>query len=149
MSALEKVSFEELYMQIQRRLSVEFRERLDKLVPGSQALILGELISGGPQNISALADGLGITKGGVTGLSDKLVAGGLARRKRHEADRRVVFLEVTDEGRAVMRLYRQEIQSSVKYIFACLSDDDMEHLIRIYQQVLNRLDGREEEEKAW
>jgi DNA-binding MarR family transcriptional regulator len=53
-----------------------------------------------PLKASELADRLGLTPGSVTALIDRLAARGLAQRRPHESDRRVVLVEMTEEGRA-------------------------------------------------
>jgi DNA-binding MarR family transcriptional regulator len=136
--------FEELYLEFQRKVSTEWHKRLDRLVSGSQAMILRKLEVNGPQNVSALADSLHITPGAVTGLSDKLISSGYANRKRDTNDRRVVHLEITDQGKEILRQFRTEIKSVVEQFFVGLSDEDIHHLIRIYQKVLMNIDEQKE-----
>jgi len=50
-------------------------------------------------NVRNLALDLGVTPGNVTSIVDRLVAQGLVRRSESPEDRRVVLLELTDEGR--------------------------------------------------
>jgi DNA-binding MarR family transcriptional regulator len=50
---------------------------------------------------SALADRLGMTRGGISKLADRLVAKGLIIRRAKAADRRFQSLALTREGRAV------------------------------------------------
>ncbi|TCS95878.1 MarR family winged helix-turn-helix transcriptional regulator [Hazenella coriacea] len=137
--------FEELYMEVQRKVSAEWHKRLDPLISASQALILRKLDKSGPQKITILADGLCITPGAVTSLSDKLISSGYAIRKRDTKDRRVVYLEITDPGRELLNQYRAEVKSTVKDFFVGLPDEDIDHLIRIYQMVLRNIDKPKEE----
>lgn len=138
-------NMEELYMKVQRKVSSEWHRRLDPLVSGSQAMILWKLRENGPQKVSALADRLQITPGAVTSLSDKLISSGYAERKRDTKDRRVVYLEITEQGREVLQQYRAVIRSTVKQFFTGLPDEDIHHLIRIYEQVLKNIDQQKEE----
>lgn len=128
--------FEELYVEIQRNVSVEWQKRLDRLVSGSQAAILRSLAINGPQNASALAERLRITPGAVTSLSDKLISRGYAHRNRDANDRRVVLLEITDQGREILQQFKEENKNIVKQLFSGLPEEDIDHLIRIYQHVL-------------
>lgn len=129
-------AFEELYLEFQRKVSGEWHKRLDRLVSGSQAAILWSLHYEGPQNASKLAAGLGITPGAVTSLSDKLISSGYAIRKKDEQDRRVVYLEITPEGRVALEQFRHEMKNIIDKFFAGVSEQDLEHLIRIFRQVL-------------
>lgn len=139
---------EELYLQVQRKVSAEWHKRLDPLVSGSQSLILRSLDVNGPEKVSSLAERLGITPGAVTSLSDKLIAGGYAVRNRDTVDRRVVHLEITDQGREILLKYRAELKNTVEDIFVGLSEADIDHLLRIYRQVLTNMNHRREENKA-
>ena len=51
---------------------------------------------------SALARGMGMTRGGVTKLADRLIAKGLVVRRPGTEDRRYQALELTREGRALV-----------------------------------------------
>ena len=48
--------------------------------------------------MSDLSRILGVTKGAVTGLTDRLIKAGLLRRARSQKDRRVVYITLTPEG---------------------------------------------------
>lgn len=132
-------------MEFQRKVSVEWNKRLDKLVSGSQAIILRSLEEKGPQNASTLAKHLRITPGAVTSLSDKLITNGYAQRKRDSNDRRMVLLEITEQGREILQLFKVEIKSVVQQFFSGLPDEDINHLIRIYQHVLMNISTKKEE----
>lgn len=150
MSDISKLTeFEELYTEFQRKVSVEWNKRLDRLVSGSQAMILWRLEALGSQNVSTLAESLRITPGAVTGLSDKLISSGYAIRTRDDIDRRIVYLEITDEGREVLKQFRVEIKSVVEHFFSGLPVEDINHLIRIYQHVLKNISTQNVGDSEW
>ncbi len=132
--------FEELYMNVQRRVSSEWQRRLDKHVSGSQAMILWMLEYKGPQKSSVLAERLCITPGAITSLSDKLIKSGYAIRERDKDDRRVVHLKITEKGRDILSYYRLEIKQAIEHLFTGLPEEDIEHLIRIYRKVLENIE---------
>ena len=131
--------FEELYVEFQRNVSVEWQKRMDRLVSSSQVMILRSLASKGPQNASTLAESLRITPGAVTSLSDKLIASGYAHRQRDGNDRRIVLLEITDKGHDILQQFKEENKNVVKQLFSGLPEEDIDHLIRIYQHVLKNI----------
>jgi DNA-binding MarR family transcriptional regulator len=132
--------FEDLYILIQRKVSAKWHKRMDPLVSGSQALILRILDVNGPQKVSAIASRLDITPGAVTSLCDKLIACGYANRKRDTEDRRVVHLEITDQGREILLMYKAEMKRAVEELFHGVSEEDVSHLVRIYKQVLKNIE---------
>lgn len=139
-------AFEELYLDFQRKVSAEWHKRMDRLVSGSQATILWKLEYGGPQKASTLAARMDITPGAITSLSDKLISSGYAVRTRDADDRRVVYLEITDQGRELLRQFRVETKSIMEHFFKGISEEDIHHLIRIYEQVLRNIDKEKEVE---
>lgn len=137
--------FEELYIGIHRKITAEWQRRLDRLISGSQALILWKLEKKGPQKVTTLAEQLCITPGAVTSLADKLIASGYATRERDTSDRRVVNLIITDKGKELLQMFRADSRQAVEQVFDGVSDEDIEHLIRIYRKVLSNLELKKEE----
>lgn len=142
-------AFEEVYLEFQRKVSGEWHKRLDRLVSGSQANILWCLHYDGPQSVSRLAASMDITPGAVTGLSDKLISSGYAVRRKDEQDRRVVYLDITPEGRVALEQFRQEMKQIVDKFFAGVPEQDLEHLVRIFRQVLVNIEQMKMEDTAW
>ena len=66
-----------------------------------QYLPLYKLLRGDCDTVAALARNLEIDPGAMTRAVDRLEAKGLVQRERSTADRRVVHLALTDEGRTV------------------------------------------------
>lgn len=69
----------------------------------AQWVPLFKLSIGSASTVAELARGCQLDTGGMTRLLDRLEAKGLVRRVRSSEDRRVVNLELTDEGRAAAK----------------------------------------------
>jgi DNA-binding MarR family transcriptional regulator len=67
-----------------------------------QLVALRTVRDGGRLNMSELTDELGITRGAVTGLVDRLEEGGFLVRKPSPMDRRLIFLELTATGKKTL-----------------------------------------------
>jgi DNA-binding MarR family transcriptional regulator len=134
---------EEAFRQLFRRIKAAWTRFEVQGVSSSQASILEKLHNEGPLKVSQIADALWITAGAVTSLSDKLIAGGFAERSRSEEDRRVVFLEITDNGREILAEFRRHRKEVVDGFFGKLSDEDAKHLIRIYNLMLEENEASE------
>ncbi|HET7757895.1 MAG TPA: MarR family transcriptional regulator, partial [Steroidobacteraceae bacterium] len=70
----------------------------------------------GPKSASDLCKGISYDAGAMTRMLDRLEAKGLIRRRRSPEDRRLVHLELTEEGRAAYPRMR-EISMSVQNRF--------------------------------
>lgn len=74
----------------------------------------------------------------ITRLVDKMVAKGLAERKAPEKDRRVVRISATARGRALLGELDEAIETTLRKV-SCIEDDDMAVLVRLLDDVRERL----------
>lgn len=130
----------ELFYNILRRMKKEWHKELQHGINPSQYLILKTLKHSGPQKANELAEAIQMTPGAITGASDKLVSEGYAERKGAMKDRRVVYLEITDQGEHILESMIENQKKATERFFEGLSDEDISHLIRIYHQISNNLD---------
>lgn len=72
-----------------------------------QALLVERLIS--PRTMGQIAEALGCDKSNVTGLISRLEARGLVARTTDEHDRRIKWLTLTEDGKAVREMLRDQI----------------------------------------
>lgn len=89
-----------------------------------------------PGTVAALARVCQLDAGGTTRLLDRLEAKGLVRRERSVEDRRVVNLELTDEGRAAAQQLPAVLQGLQQSLLQGFSADEeaqlRSYLARLY-----------------
>ena len=89
------------------RLARNLRRETERFgVTAHQATLLALVSSQPGMSLRQLADSEGISPPSLSGHVDRLEAAGLLRRVRSTEDRRRVGLELTPEGRAVLRRIR-------------------------------------------
>ena len=85
---------------------------------------------GAPKNMSSIAKELSVTVGTLTIAMNSLVKKGYVVRRRGDADRRVVYISLSDRGRSAYehhaRFHREMIQS----VMEDLEPGELETLIR-------------------
>lgn len=136
---VERQELLEQFNNTLKKMKKAWSDNLKEVNP-SQFYILKCLADTGPQKATYLADLLQMTPGAITGASDKLVAKGYVERKGATQDRRVVYIEITDKGKELLEsMYEKQRIVTAKF-FEGLSDEDVQHLIRIYRQISNNLD---------
>jgi DNA-binding MarR family transcriptional regulator len=81
---------------------VEASAEVDQRVSPPQLRMLVLIQAHPGTNLSALATWMEIHPSSATRICDRLVQGKLVTRTEHEADRRNVQLDLTDEGRALL-----------------------------------------------
>ena len=72
-----------------------------------------------------------VSNGNVTGLAERLVAQGLLERRASPNDRRAQLVSLTAEGRRAFRAMARTHESWIAEIFADLSPNDIEALMRL------------------
>ncbi|MFE7747894.1 MarR family winged helix-turn-helix transcriptional regulator [Streptomyces sp. NPDC057428] len=82
----------------------------------------------GPPRMADLAERLDVVPRAVTTLVDGLEASGRVRRAPDPTNRRVVRIEITEEGRAVLRSMRAARKAAAEEILAPLTADQREVL---------------------
>lgn len=130
----------ELFWRVSRGLSSIWKKKFEQQLSNTQAYILIHLDSKGPQKITNLAEVLDITPGAISSISDKLIAAGLIVRCRDEVDRRVVYLDITPIGKKMLKEIKEEARIVVNKCFNGLPEEDIHHLIRIYETILINID---------
>jgi DNA-binding MarR family transcriptional regulator len=87
-----------------------------------------------------VSERLVVTRATVTGLLDSLERKGYATRKPHPTDRRMLLVEITDEGRRVADEMREQIHRMEKKWFEVLSREEQEQFIQFMWRIQDRLE---------
>ncbi|MFJ8864865.1 MarR family transcriptional regulator [Streptomyces sp. NBC_00111] len=82
----------------------------------------------GPPRMADLAERLDVVPRAVTTLVDGLEASGRVRRAPDPTNRRVIRIEITEEGRAVLRSMRDARKAAAEEILAPLTAEQREVL---------------------
>lgn len=108
-----------------------------------QWIILKSLYRRGVMPAREVADGCGLTPANTTGIVDRLVNAGLATRTRSETDRRVVFVEITPQGKAKVHEVIGVAEGSLSSMFNGWSDKELTEL----RQLLGRFQMSPEDQQ--
>jgi DNA-binding MarR family transcriptional regulator len=91
---------------------------------------------GGRMRMSELADGVLLSRSGLTRLADRMERDGLLRRQRCEEDQRGWFAEITDDGRELFARARRTHLDGVRERFLNnLSRDEQRTLAALWEKV--------------
>lgn len=101
----------------------------------SHVLVLSHLKNNGKSRPSDIAKILGLTPPTLSYLSDKLVRKKLAVRTADESDRRIIFLEITDAGVALLERATAEGQRLRRNLFEKLDEQERELLAKLYKKL--------------
>jgi DNA-binding MarR family transcriptional regulator len=87
-------------------------------------MVLARLTRDGPQRLTDLAAGEGLSQPGMTQLIGRLERDGLVRRTASTADRRGVLVAVTGAGRALVERRRAERAAALHELLGRLDAED-------------------------
>lgn len=135
----ERQELPELFSSLLRKMKKAWGKEIQG-INHSQYFILKNLRQSGPQKAVELAETLQLTPGAITGAADKLVAEGYAERKGDKADRRVVYLEITEKGRQLIEPMLENQHKVTARFFEGLPAEDIHHLIRIFSKISDNLE---------
>ncbi|HEY0766413.1 MAG TPA: MarR family transcriptional regulator [Steroidobacteraceae bacterium] len=102
----------EMLAALDRELEADRRLAPLELSAAQFIIIANLAVAEGPMSASDLCKGISYDAGAMTRMLDRLASKGLIRRNRSTHDRRLMHLELTDEGRAAYPRMR-EISLSV------------------------------------
>jgi len=125
-----------------RRLIVAMPDQVDGLarVTAEQFAVLSLLRDRGPLSMSELAIARKVALNTATTLVDRLVAATLVERSGHPGDRRIVKVDVTLKGRALVERLRAARRDAARRLLDELSDDEVDRVVAA-MPALGRLAG--------
>lgn len=110
----------------------------------SEFAVLEVLLHKGPLPIGDVGDHMLLTRGSMTYVVDKLEEEGLIRRRRCEEDRRIIYAELTEEGRELIEEVFSEHAALLRRLTKGLSSAEKEKATAL----LKRLGKLAEEQSA-
>lgn len=126
--------------QVSNHVSQAFARKLAaKDVTVAEWALLRVLHGGPPMSPSQLADDMGMTRGAITKLADRLLAKSLIAREPSPEDGRSHTLRLTARGAKMVPKLAALADQNETQCFAHLADADRRALRRILQQTAARL----------
>jgi DNA-binding MarR family transcriptional regulator len=115
---------------IEKRIRAYLKSEFDSTLPRFD--VLSALFrETAPITMSQLTDHLLVSNGNLTGLVNRLVEDGLIQRESDPGDRRAQRVMLTTQGRAAFREMAQKHEALVDSLFAAMSDEDMENMLKL------------------
>lgn len=140
MSKLSLVEFADKINELMPQILKGFsRRQSDELFKGKitlpQFLLLGFLHKRGACKMKELAFFLRVTTAAVTGVVDRLVKYGYARRVYEPQDRRVIKIELTSKGGGLLKKIYQQRRQMIIDIFGKISQEERENYLKILTRI--------------
>ena len=99
---------------------------------------------GEPKNMSAIARGLSVTMGTLTIAMNSLVKKGYVIRQRGKADRRVVYISLSEKGTKAYHRHKDFHEQMVKSAVKELTEEELKALIKALRSLRSWMKSFEE-----
>ncbi|KXS50128.1 MAG: MarR family transcriptional regulator [Halanaerobium sp. 4-GBenrich] len=101
--------------------------------------VLRVILESEPVSMGDIHEELHMANSTVTVIVDYLYEAGLVKRRRDANDRRVVLLEITDDGNKIMKDLLKQRQDFMKQALAGMEDSAVE-LASLLENLLNKIE---------
>ena len=133
----------EMMPLIFRRLNATAGEAASRLdLSMSQAEVLTYLSDNGETTMGELSDYVCVSLSAMTGVVDRLVQKGAVSRDRDEADRRVVKVTLTQEGKRLAAEVAQVKKVQAVAVLGALDESDRKQLLGIMAELAENLSSK-------
>lgn len=134
----ENISLKAFVVLMKASKSIEERIKRDIKrygVSTTEFTILEALYHKGQLTVQQICDAVLINSGSMTYVIDKLQKRGLLKRFPSQQDRRVVQVQITDEGKEVMDEIFPKHQAVIEEIFTDIEPEDKQKLVDLLKTV--------------
>ncbi len=106
-------------------ITEEFRD-----ITNNDMHVIEAIGTGEPKNMSSIAKELSVTVGTLTIAMNSLVKKGYVHRERGKEDRRVVYISLSERGRAAFEHHARFHKAMIDSVSEQLSQEELEVLVR-------------------
>lgn len=133
-----------LLKEIGRSLKHSMTQQFKNLnLTGPQGMLLGILSHHGKMKISDLGEKIGLSNSTVSGIVDRLEKRGLIERIRSEEDRRVVYVDVTEEFKKDHKNHHYQVEKKFQDDINSATPEEINTIVKgleTLKKVINRQD---------
>ncbi|WP_142329909.1 MarR family winged helix-turn-helix transcriptional regulator [Bacillus wiedmannii] len=105
-------------------------------IPWNEFIVLRILNRTNKEMVSRVANELNVSNSHITAVTEKLINKGFVTRSRSTSDRRVVYLEITEQGKDLVAKMEGEKKKYLQERFSALSEEEMNIMISISQKLI-------------
>ncbi|QFQ25327.1 MarR family winged helix-turn-helix transcriptional regulator [Bacillus thuringiensis] len=105
-------------------------------IPWNEFIVLRILNRTNKEMVSRVANELNVSNSHITAVTEKLINKGFVTRSRSTSDRRVVYLEITEQGKDLVAKMEDAKKQYLQERFSALSEDEMNVMISISKKLI-------------
>jgi DNA-binding MarR family transcriptional regulator len=132
---------EELAQELMRQLDLLSGSKVQEDISYGQYKVISVIHNQGPISVGNLGRYVGSAQSTTSEMVARLTKAGLVTKVRGPYDGRVVMVELTDQGRQLMKRRRKRVKEAYQNLFSKLSDGERESMVRALR-TLNDILGK-------
>ncbi|HDR6311004.1 TPA: MarR family transcriptional regulator [Bacillus cereus] len=105
-------------------------------IPWNEFIVLRILNRTNKEMVSRVANELNVSNSHITAVTEKLINKGFVTRSRSTSDRRVVYLEITEQGKDLVAKMEGAKKQYLQEKFSTLSEEEMNIMISISKKLI-------------
>jgi len=130
---------DEMMPHMVRRMHQEMTQALADGITGNQFFVMKMMADRGRMTVSEVAEGFNVSLSAVTSLVDRLCKVEMIQRRRSEDDRRVVWLELTEQGRDMVFTCQASRRRVMQRYLGQLEEGELKFMIAIYEKIISMM----------
>ncbi|HUC90674.1 MAG TPA: MarR family transcriptional regulator [Paenibacillus sp.] len=134
---MHSLEFARLWMKITKEWKLHLEEELAPNLTEGQLYVLELLLAHQPMKPSDLLQYLSTTPAAITTLLDRMERGGLIARARDDADRRIVWVTVTEKGEQEAKRGMELRDAYIQQALSRISSHNQQLLVYLLGKVAN------------
>lgn len=124
---------------VSNQVSASFQTKLSKKGASvAEWIVLRFLLSNAPCSLTKLAQEMGLDKGAVSRLAERLEQRGLILRSVNSEDRRLFSIELTEQGLSLVPELAQIADENDRAFFGHLSKEEIASVTNLLKDIVNR-----------
>lgn len=124
---------------VSNHVSHSFMQKIEaKGVTVAEWAVMREMFATGPRNPSQLADGMGMTRGAISKLVERLSAKELVEKTASENDRRFQSVRLTAQGVRLVPVLAKLADENDAEFFGHLSKEQQAGLVQVLRDMVER-----------
>ena len=120
---------EELAQELMRQLDLLSGSKVQEDISYGQYKVISVIHNQGPISVGNLGRYVGSAQSTTSEMVARLTKSGLVTKVRGPYDGRVVMVELTDQGRQLMKRRRKRVKEAYQNLFSKLSEEERESLV--------------------
>lgn len=131
-----------IFRMVQKKLIKTTLADIDANITPHHFEIIRLLEKEGTLHVAEIGERLHIAKAQMTQLIDKLVDLKLVERQQYKADRRIINISLSPQGRIILTEHKKKVKAAIQETMVYLSDkelDDLSNSLRRLQDILSKL----------